>query len=389
MTPPHSGPRDMTERRSADEWARAWQPMVDAVGTDFGADTAWRGADAIDPSALRRFLEPLEFDCPLHHDEAFARRHGHPTVIAPFASLLTFTIPPLWSPGEPTLYPDHAYSAQPDRTPLRNPPTGIEPPTAGYFATDIELDLFDSPHLGQRLVRTGNRLVSCIPKSTSVGNGAFTTWESRIVAEPDVELARLRIGRYSYQPHTDRPAGDSDRTAARPPEPAASRSGADEPSAKPERGGGGTARRVDWERVRAVASLAVGDELPAVELTLPLYRLVVAAGGNRDFNSIHHNSHYARATGAADAYANTTFILGSWERAAREFLGATARFESLRGFRMGRFNLVGSTMITTGRVVELDSEGGRVVLELWCTNDGDVTVGPGRIAATLPLAEAG
>ena len=34
-------------------------------------------------------------------------------------------------------------------------------------------------------------------------------------------------------------------------------------------------------------------------------------GGNRDFNSIHHNRSYATATNAPDAYASTFFLMGA------------------------------------------------------------------------------
>lgn len=40
---------------------------------------------------------------------------------------------------------------------------------------------------------------------------------------------------------------------------------------------------------RLHGDVAVGDVVGPVEFALPIYRLVVAAGGNRDFNSIHHN----------------------------------------------------------------------------------------------------
>ena len=66
---------------------------------------------------------------------------------------------------------------------------------------------------------------------------------------------------------------------------------------------------------RVYGDVTVGDPVGPVEFALPLYRLVVAAGGNRDFNSIHHNRSYAVATNAPDAYASTFFLMGAWERA--------------------------------------------------------------------------
>ena len=81
-----------------------------------------------------------------------------------------------------------------------------------------------------------------------------------------------------------------------------------------------------------------------------MYRLVVEAGANRDFNAIHHNSEFAQASGAPEMYANTTFLLGMWERAVREFIGLEGRIVGIKGFRMTSFNVVGQTVTVQGRV---------------------------------------
>ena len=91
--------------------------------------------------------------------------------------------------------------------------------------------------------------------------------------------------------------------------------------------------------------MALGDSVGPVEFALPLYRLVVAAAaGNRDFNSIHHNRSYAMATDAPDAYASTFFLMGAWERAVRDWIGDAGTIRAIRGFRMRKFNLVGSVI---------------------------------------------
>ena len=139
-----------------------------------------------------------------------------------------------------------------------------------------------------------------------------------------------------------------------------------------------------FEDVRA------GDEIDPVGYPLTVYRLVLAAGGNRDFNSIHHNGEYARSTGAADMYASSAFLLGMWERAVRDWIGAGGTIRSLRGFRMRKFNLVGDTTWVRGHVLsaELRDGAGVVVLELRSENSTGITVGPGQVAVTLPLRDA-
>jgi hypothetical protein len=130
-----------------------------------------------------------------------------------------------------------------------------------------------------------------------------------------------------------------------------------------------------------------GEKLPPLAFPLTIYRLVMVAGANRDFNAIHHNSEYARASGAPDMYANTLFLQGMWERSVRDYIGAAGTIRRLSGFRMRRFNPASSTPTVTGRVGRkwIDDEIGLVEIMLETRIGDDVTVGPGSIVATLPI----
>ena len=143
---------------------------------------------------------------------------------------------------------------------------------------------------------------------------------------------------------------------------------------------------MDWSAQRYWDDVAEGDDVPPVEFPLTVYRLVVEAGANRDFNAIHHNSEIARASGAPEMYANTGFLLGMWERAIREFAGLEGSVRRITGFRMRRFNVVGQTVVVRGRVSGKRREDGDAVveLELWSEVDGEVTVGPGTVTVALP-----
>ena len=143
-------------------------------------------------------------------------------------------------------------------------------------------------------------------------------------------------------------------------------------------------------RQRTFSDVVAGEELPSVEFPLTAYRFVVAAGGNRDFNSIHHNSAYARATGAPEMYASTFFLMGTWERLVRDWIGPAGKILSIRDFRMRKFNLAGRTVQVRGRVrdVRPDGDRGIVTLEVESVVDGQVTVGPGTVEVTLPAAGA-
>ena len=183
------------------EWAAAWGPMVDAVGTVFGDGSTVYGADRVEAGSIRRYVEPLEFGSGLHHDPEVARAHGHPDVIAPYTSLLMFCVGPIWSPGDPPVFTSPERDAQPARSPVSERRVPQQPHTTEYFATDMELDFVRPVAVGERVGRRrSQRLVSCVPKETSVGRGAFLTWESELVDEQGEVVARIRTGVFSYVP---------------------------------------------------------------------------------------------------------------------------------------------------------------------------------------------
>ncbi|NLI68306.1 MAG: acyl dehydratase [Bacilli bacterium] len=139
-----------------------------------------------------------------------------------------------------------------------------------------------------------------------------------------------------------------------------------------------------WEDVQE------GDELPSLQFPLSVYRLVMAASANQDFNSIHHNSEYAKKTGAPDMYANNIFLQGMWERTVREYIGNAGVIKSLRNFRMRSFNTVGDTVVTKGKVKRKWIEDGEhfIEIEMVSENAKGISVGPGSIIATLPSKRA-
>ena len=182
-------------------WTDAWAPLVAAVGSEAKTGEPIAGADPVELGSLRRFCEPLEFDCPLHFDEETAKAHGYPGVIAPYASYMTYAISPLWSPGDEPIFVDEERDSQPRGSAIRPPATGFEPPYSGFFATDFEIEFTAPVLVGDRLARAGTLLVECTLKETSVGRGAFTTWERRYENQRGEPVALVRIGMYLYDPH--------------------------------------------------------------------------------------------------------------------------------------------------------------------------------------------
>jgi acyl dehydratase len=361
---------------TADDWTATWQPMLEAVGTDLSKGRITRAADPIERSTVRRYLEPLEFDCALHYDPEVAQGHGYPDVTAPYTSLLTFTIPPMWVPGQ-VLFTSNERDAQPSASPINGDDLRVAPHLTGFFATDIEMDFLRPPVVGEWLSRRGNVLLSCAPKWISVGRGAFMTLESEVITDSGEVVGRVRNTVFAYEPvGAPPPASPAPSGPAAPPQRAAAAGSFTAPA--PTTAAALTQRHFE--------DVTMGERLNPVEFPLTVYRMVMEAGANRDFNSIHHNSEYAKASGAPEMYASTSFLLGMWERAVRDYIGLEGTIQSLRGFRMKKFNPVGTTTVVHGEVTGTGPAPGQVELRVWCENNGDVTVGPGTVTLTLPLA---
>lgn len=183
-----------------EDWMAAWQPLIGQVGHELWADQPNVYGEEIERGAVWRYLEPLEFDCPLHYDRDAARAHGYPDILVPCTALLSFAIPLLWNPGEP-LFTSAERHAQPSRNTAKGIRSSLEPPTRLGFATSIEADYLSEVFVGDRLCRRGAKLIACTPKETKVGPGAFITWESEILNQHGVRVALVRMTYFRYNPH--------------------------------------------------------------------------------------------------------------------------------------------------------------------------------------------
>lgn len=182
-----------------DDWAAIWEPMIARIDTDLTDGEITWGADPIERSAVRRYLEPLEFDCPLHYDADVARAHGYADVTAPYTSVITFTMPAMWEPGRP-LFTSDERDAQPAYSPINSGNLRLAPEVTGFFATDMEIDFLRAPVVGERLGRRGSLLKACVPKWTSVGRGAFLTVEAEVISDAGDVVARIRNTMFAYEP---------------------------------------------------------------------------------------------------------------------------------------------------------------------------------------------
>ncbi|WP_198941375.1 FAS1-like dehydratase domain-containing protein [Streptomyces sp. CB02414] len=352
-----------------DDWTTAWQPLRDLVGHDIDPPGAVLGPDRVEAGAIRRLTEVLELDCPLHHDEQAARAHGRPGVTAPYTSVWSYAFAPVWEPGDAVAFPDDGRDALPRSSPMQSETFPSAPPTTHIFATNTSYEFVRPLHVGERVGITGRRLISCTPKETRVGRGAFVRVSRRFLTEAGEEVCRVELEMYLYNPRSEgrgRPMTD----------PAGER--ADKLAAVE-----GTAANPPWS---SPFEAEAGRSLQPVDFPLPVYRLVMAAGATRDLAPLHHNDDFARASGAPSMYANALFLLGMWERALRDFIGPAGEILAIRDLRMVRFAAAGSTVRVQGKVVRRRAEPGRLVLEveLRSTVDGVLTVGPGLSVVALP-----
>ncbi|WP_436698052.1 FAS1-like dehydratase domain-containing protein [Nocardioides sp. BYT-33-1] len=182
------------------DWQADWRPVIDAIGRDFAEGAVTWGGDAVERGAIRRYLEPLELDCALHTDPEVARAAGHADVTMPATGVIAWTIPAAWQPGQ-VLFDSADRDAQPVHSAINNADMTLGPRTTGFFGTDIEVDFLRDVVAGERIGRRGKTLLSCKPKETAVGRGAFMTWESEVVTEELEVVGRIRIGTYAYIPH--------------------------------------------------------------------------------------------------------------------------------------------------------------------------------------------
>jgi hypothetical protein len=185
-----------------DDWKQDWAPVIALVGTDISSGATREGADRVEAGAIRRYLEPLEFDCPLHYDADVARAAGYQDVIAPYTAISTFAMPAFRSPGD-HIFTSAERNAQPAKSMVKPSFPPGTPPVTGYFATDMEVEYLRPVVVGERLSRRGNRLVSCEPKETSVGRGAFIKTESAVYDEAGEPVARYYVGLFLYNPHAE------------------------------------------------------------------------------------------------------------------------------------------------------------------------------------------
>jgi 3-methylfumaryl-CoA hydratase len=143
-----------------------WTQAEAMVGSTIATLT---GADAVSVGDIRRKLEVIGWDCPLHTDDAAARRHGYDSIVSPVSMARVWAMPAYWSPGQPTL------GTEPMSTPI--PATDIPGEGDTMIATGVRTEHLAPIYSGDRISATAV-LRSVTRKNTRLGPGAFLVVET-------------------------------------------------------------------------------------------------------------------------------------------------------------------------------------------------------------------
>jgi acyl dehydratase len=163
--------------------AGTWEDASAMVGQTLARST---GPDPVNEPDIRRKLEVIGWDCPLHYDAGAAREHGYRTVVSPVSMTRVWTIQSYWSPGQPRV------GTELMSTPL--PATLVPGEGDTLIATKVRLEYFEPVYPNDRITATAV-LKSVERKTTRIGPGAFfvveTTYENQRGELVAVEAATL------------------------------------------------------------------------------------------------------------------------------------------------------------------------------------------------------
>jgi acyl dehydratase len=167
-----------------------WEEAQSWVGRELAV---YRGADEVSVADIRRFLEVLALDAPIHYDDEVARANGYRTIPAPATFLMPLALPAYWSPGDP-----RPAMGDPVYWPIV-PMIYVPAPGTGVMALHVDTEYHEPLYPGDR-VHGVARLVSVTRKRLSVGDGAFMVSETTYRNQDDVLVGVEHLTAFRYVP---------------------------------------------------------------------------------------------------------------------------------------------------------------------------------------------
>jgi hypothetical protein len=130
--------------------------------------------------------------------------------------------------------------------------------------------------------------------------------------------------------------------------------------------------------------VAVGDELPSLEVPITATLIVAGAIASRDYQDVHHDRDLAIARGSKDIFMNILTTNGWVGKFVTDWAGPEALLRCV-DIRLGAPNYPGDRMRLSGRVTARSEAEGVVDVEITGANDlGDHVTG--SVSLALPRA---
>jgi len=107
--------------------------------------------------------------------------------------------------------------------------------------------------------------------------------------------------------------------------------------------------------------VTVADQLAGFEVPLTPTLIIATAIASRDYQEVHHDADLARERGSKDIIMNILTTNGFVGRLITDWAGPDAMIRSVK-VRLGVPNYPGDTMVMTGEVTELRTDGNVVVV---------------------------
>ena len=134
------------------------------------------------------------------------------------------------------------------------------------------------------------------------------------------------------------------------------------------------------------AEVAVGDQLPPLELDISTGLVVAGALVTRDFEPVHHSKSAAQASGLPDVFMNILTSQGLMTRYATDWSGPEAVVRSL-DIRLGAPNVPGMVMTISGEVTAKDETTGVVDIAVLGENNIWGMHMQGVVQLALPMGD--
>lgn len=164
-----------------------WEEAEALIGTTL---SELRGVDPVSAGGIRRKLEVIGFDCPLHYDEDCARELGYETFTSPVSMARVWAMPAYWTPGQPRI------GAEAMTTPI--PATGIPGEGETLIAAGVRVEYHEPMYPGDRISARAV-LRSVTRKTTRLGPGAFIVVETTYTNQRGETVAVETVTLLRYQ----------------------------------------------------------------------------------------------------------------------------------------------------------------------------------------------